>query len=74
MFVVPEDFGTPEGAVTLRGAWDFRTPAGWDTIYTPIFSLVERPAPSMLAARRGRNDGPHGVEDARADAAGERLL
>src|SRR5215213_2720197 len=37
MFIAVEDLGTPAGAVTLRGAWNFQTPTGWDTVYTPIF-------------------------------------
>ena len=37
-FIVPDDLGTPAGAVTLRGATNFRTPAGWDTVYTPVFN------------------------------------
>src|SRR5690242_375294 len=51
MFVVPEDFGTPAGAVTLRGAWNFQTPQGWDTVYTPIFNMIERPFAPMLVIR-----------------------
>lgn len=50
-FVVPEDFGTPAGAVTLRGAWNVKTPAGWDTVYTPIFNNIERPMAPMLVVR-----------------------
>ena len=50
-FVVPEDMGTPQGAVSLRGAWGFRTPPGWDTVYTPIFNVVERPIAPMLVIR-----------------------
>ena len=50
-FIVPEDLGTPPGAVTLRGATNFRTPAGWDTVYTPVFNSIERPAPPMLVVR-----------------------
>jgi hypothetical protein len=50
-FVVPEDLGTPPGAVTLRGATNFRTPEGWDTVYTPVFNSIERPAPPMLVVR-----------------------
>jgi hypothetical protein len=50
-FIVPEDFGTPPGAVTLRGATNFQTPAGWDTVYTPVFNNVERPIPAMLVIR-----------------------
>jgi hypothetical protein len=50
-FVVPEDLGTPAGAVTLRGAWNFQTPQGWDTVYTPIFNMIERPVAPMLVVR-----------------------
>jgi hypothetical protein len=50
-FVVPEDLGTPPGAVTLRGATNFRTPPGWDTVYTPVFNVIERPSPPMLVVR-----------------------
>ena len=51
VFVVPEDFGTPPGAVTLRGAYNFRTPAGWDSVYTPVFNMVDRPLAPMLVVR-----------------------
>jgi hypothetical protein len=51
MFVVPDDFGTPAGAVTLRGAWNFQTPPGWDTVYTPIFNNIERPIAPMMVIR-----------------------
>ena len=51
MFVVPEDLGTPTGAVTLRGAWNFQTPPGWDTVYSPIFNMIERPVAPMLVIR-----------------------
>ena len=51
VFIVPEDLGTPAGAVTLRGATNFRTPDGWDTVYTPVFNAIERPAPPMLVVR-----------------------
>ena len=50
-FMVPEDLGTPPGALALRGAWNFRTPAGWDTVYTPIFNVIERPIAPMLVIR-----------------------
>jgi hypothetical protein len=50
-FVVPEDMGTPAGAIALRGATNFQTPAGWDTVYTPIFNLIERPVAPMLIVR-----------------------
>ena len=51
MFIVPEDLGTPAGAVTLRGAWSFQTPPGWDTVYTPIFNTIERPVAPGLTVR-----------------------
>jgi hypothetical protein len=51
VFVVFEDLGTPPGAVTLRGAWNFQTPSGWDSIYTPVFNMIERPAAPMLVIR-----------------------
>lgn len=50
-FIVPEDIGTPPGAVTIRGAWNFKTPPGWDTVYTPIFNMVERPVVPMMVIR-----------------------
>ncbi|NNF13479.1 MAG: hypothetical protein HKN72_09655 [Gemmatimonadetes bacterium] len=50
-FVVPEDFGTPPGAITLRGAWGFKTPEGWDTVYVPVLNMVDRPIAPMLVVR-----------------------
>ena len=50
-FIVPEDLGTPQGAITLRGNINFRTPDGWDTIYTPVFNNLERPVAPMLIVR-----------------------
>src|SRR5215467_5646538 len=50
-FFVPEDLGTPPGAISLRGATNFKTPAGWDTVYTPIFNMIERPIAPMLVVR-----------------------
>jgi hypothetical protein len=51
VFLVPEDMGTPAGAVALRGATNFQTPAGWDTVYTPILNMIERPVAPMLSVR-----------------------
>jgi hypothetical protein len=50
-FIVPEDLGTPAGGISLRGATNFQTPTGWDTVYTPIFNMIERPVPPMLVIR-----------------------
>jgi hypothetical protein len=51
VFLVPEDMGTPPGAIALRGATNFQTPDGWDTVYTPIFNMIERPVAPMLVVR-----------------------
>jgi len=51
VFLVPEDMGTPAGGIALRGATNFQTPAGWDTMYTPIFNMIERPMAPMLVIR-----------------------
>ena len=51
VFLVPEDMGTPSGAIALRGATNFRTATGWDTVYTPIFNNIERPVAPMLVVR-----------------------
>jgi len=50
-FIVPEDLGTPPGALALRGATNFQTPQGWDTVYTPVFNMIERPVAPMLVVR-----------------------
>jgi hypothetical protein len=51
VFWVPEDTGTPPGAIALRGATNFKTPTGWDTVYTPIFNMIDRPVAPMLVVR-----------------------
>ena len=51
VFLVPEDMGTPPGAIALRGATNFQTASGWDTVYTPIFNMIERPVAPMLVVR-----------------------
>jgi hypothetical protein len=50
-FIVPEDLGTPPGALSIRGATNFQTPAGWDTVYAPVFNMIERPVAPMLIVR-----------------------
>jgi hypothetical protein len=51
VFIIPQDMGTPPGAVALRGAWNFSTPSGWDTVYAPILNMIERPIAPMLVVR-----------------------
>lgn len=50
-FVVAQDLGTPPGAITLRGATNFRTPAGWDTVYGPVLNQIERPVAPVMVVR-----------------------
>jgi hypothetical protein len=50
-FITPEDLATPPGAISMRGATNFKTPPGWDTVYTPIFNMIERPVAPMLVVR-----------------------
>jgi hypothetical protein len=61
-FFVPEDLGTPPGAITLRGATNFKTPAGWDTVYTPVLNNIERPVAPMLIVRVETDWYPHETE------------
>ncbi|HEY4361845.1 MAG TPA: hypothetical protein VGN17_12780 [Bryobacteraceae bacterium] len=51
MFIAVDDLGTPAGAVTLRGAYNFQTPAGWDTVYTSVINMIERPAAPAMVIR-----------------------
>jgi hypothetical protein len=50
-FLVPEDMGTPPGAVALRGATNFQTPSGWDAVYMSVLNQIERPVAPMLVVR-----------------------
>ena len=61
-FFVPEDLGTPPGAISLRGATNFRTPPGWDTVYVPVLNMIERPVAPMLVVRVETDWYPHESE------------
>lgn len=41
----------PPGAVALRGAQDFRTPPGWDTVVTGVLNQAQPPPLCALTAR-----------------------
>ena len=51
MFVSVDDLGTPEGAVTLRGAYNFQTAPGWDTVYSGVINNPARPVAPVLVTR-----------------------
>ena len=61
-FVNPSDTGTPSGGIALRGATNFQTPPGWDTVYAPIFNMIERPIAPMLVVRVETDWYPHQTE------------
>lgn len=42
---------SPQGGIGLRGAYDFVTPEGWDTVYTGILNRTDRPSLPVLTAR-----------------------
>ena len=43
--------GGLSGGIGFRGAYDFMTPDGWDTIYTGMLNDLQRPLISTLAVR-----------------------
>jgi hypothetical protein len=45
------NINTPPGGVGLRGAFDFMTPEGWDTLYAGVMNEQQRPAVPSLAVR-----------------------
>jgi hypothetical protein len=51
VFISPEDCGTPTGGIALRGATNFQTPSGWDTVYSAVFNNIERPVAPVLIVR-----------------------
>jgi hypothetical protein len=51
MFIAPDDMGTPEGGVTLRGAYNFQTPPEWDTVYCAVLNHITRPVAPVLVTR-----------------------
>jgi hypothetical protein len=50
-FMVPEDIHTPPGGVTIRGATNFHTPRGWDSVYVPVLNVIDKPLAPMLVVR-----------------------
>ena len=60
-----ESSGRQEGQsleVSLRGSVNFQTPSGWDTVYTPVFNMIERPIAPMLIVRVETDWYPHETE------------
>lgn len=45
------NLNAPAGAVGFRGAFDFVTPEGWDTVYLGVLNEVQPPHIPVLAAR-----------------------
>jgi len=62
VFISAEDMGTPAGGVTLLGAWNLQTAPGWDTVYTPVVNMIERPFAPVLAIRAETDRYVHATE------------
>jgi len=45
------NLNAPPGAVGIRGAFDFVTPEGWDTVYLGVLNEVQPPRMPVLTAR-----------------------
>jgi hypothetical protein len=60
--LLPQHFGQPAGAVGLRGSVDFRTPEGWDTVYTAVFNELGPPVLPCLTVRVETDWFAHGTE------------
>jgi len=45
------NLNAPPGAVGLRGAFDFVTPEGWDSVYLGVLNEIQPPHVPVLAAR-----------------------
>jgi hypothetical protein len=73
VFIAPEDCGTPTGGVALRGATNFQTPAGWDTVYSAVFNNIERPIAPTLIVRVQTDWFPHDTEFRYVLQAGEAI-
>ncbi len=58
-FIQFHDLGTPAGGISLRGATNFKTPPGWDTVYSPVINMIERPIAPMLMVRVETDWYPH---------------
>lgn len=53
---------TPAGGVGVRGAVDFRTPDGWDTVYLGITNEAQPPHIPVLTVRVQTDWFPHNTE------------
>lgn len=60
--ILPQHFGQPAGAVGLRGSVDFRTPAGWDTVYGAVANHFSPPLLPCLSVRVETDWYAHGTE------------
>ena len=61
-FIVPEDWARRPARSRCAARTNFQTPAGWDTVYTPIFNMIERPVAPMLVVRVETDWYPHETE------------
>jgi hypothetical protein len=60
--ILPQHLGQPAGGVGLRGSVDFRTPKGWDTVYSGVINEISPPTLSCLTVRVETDWYSHGTE------------
>jgi hypothetical protein len=60
--ILPQHFGQPPGGVGVRGSVDFRTPKGWDTVYTGVANEVSPPLLACMTVRVETDWYAHGTE------------
>jgi hypothetical protein len=65
-FMIPNPPVSRDDALGLARAFfvpeDLGTPPGWDTVYSPIFNMIDRPVAPMLVVRVETDWYPHETE------------
>lgn len=68
------NLNAPPGGVGIRGAFDFVTPSGWDTLYLGVLNETARPQIPVLAARIETDWYPQNTEFRYAMQPGDTLM
>lgn len=68
------NLNAPPGGIGIRGAYDFVTPEGWDTVYLGVVNETARPLVPVLAARIETDWFPQNTEFRYAMQPGDTLV
>ncbi len=68
------NFNAPPGGIGIRGAFDFLTPEGWDTLYLGVVNETARPQIPVLTARIETDWYPQNTEFRYAMQPGDTLV